>query len=224
MTELQQRKAPAGTERDVHDRARHATGLGLGVEQWQDDADLLAALATAPVSDVMDTRPLVVPADASASAVAGVLVDRGVGGAPVVDGDGRIVGFVCARDLLCLQDDLEGDTGGRSPGHALDRRCWKLGGMVALIATAPVATVREVMTRSPLVVGEHVPVGRAMALMAYRGVHRVPVVDDAQRVVGTVGAVDVLRWLGERAGWAEVYDASRAAGARPDRPTRDPER
>ena len=49
----------------------------------------------------------------------------------------------------------------------------------------------------------------AAALMAFEGVHRIPVVDDAGRVSGVITTLDVLRWLAQEEG----YLAPRGAGA-----------
>lgn len=51
------------------------------------------------VSDVMGD-PVTVGADVSLREVAGLLADREVRGVSVVDGDGRLVGMVCDRDLV----------------------------------------------------------------------------------------------------------------------------
>lgn len=56
-------------------------------------------------------------------------------------------------------------------------------------------TVRDLMMPIAFSMNEHAPVGAIAAMMAYEGVHRVPVVDDEGRVVGLVSALDVARWV-----------------------------
>ena len=46
--------------------------------------------------------------------------------------------------------------------------------------------------------------------MAYEGVHRLPVIDDARRVVGLVSSLDVLHWLGQRAGYLMRRESPRS--------------
>jgi CBS domain-containing protein len=58
------------------------------------------------------------------------------------------------------------------------------------------------MTPLALALPEGATVSRAAALMAYEGVHRIPIVSDDGVVVGILAAVDVLRWLATSSGYA----------------------
>lgn len=64
----------------------------------------------------------------------------------------------------------------------------------------PDARVFDAMTHAALTVGEGAPVSEAAALMSAQGVHQLPVVDGRGRVVGLVGALDLLRWLVQQDG------------------------
>jgi len=107
------------------------------------------------------------------SALRTLLVDRGFGGVPVVDAEGKPIGVVTKTDLLRAEE--RGD-GAESQVHAI-------------------------MTDLAIAVHEGMSIAQASALMAYEGVHRIPVVDDEQRVVGVLSALDVLHWLGQRSGY-----------------------
>ena len=61
-------------------------------------------------------------------------------------------------------------------------------------------TVREIMTPVSFTVGEDQSVSKAAALMACEGIHRLPVVDDAGRVVGLLSSLDILHWLACKTG------------------------
>lgn len=49
---------------------------------------------------------------------------------------------------------------------------------------------------------EHASIGRAAALMASEGIHRLPVHDEDGAVVGIVTPLDITRWVARRAGYA----------------------
>ena len=62
-------------------------------------------------------------------------------------------------------------------------------------------TAGDVMSPLVLTLHESSNIGQASSLMAYEGVHRLPVVSDEGRVVGILSSLDVLRWFGRRSGY-----------------------
>src|SRR5262249_40757083 len=62
-------------------------------------------------------------------------------------------------------------------------------------------TAREVMSPTVITLHESSNIGQAASLMAYEGVHHLPVVSDRGAVVGILSAIDVLRWLGRQSGY-----------------------
>jgi hypothetical protein len=62
----------------------------------------------------------------------------------------------------------------------------------ALIARA---TVADIMMPIVFALPENATVTKAAALMAYEGVHRVPVVSSGGQVVGVLSSLDILGWL-----------------------------
>ena len=64
------------------------------------------------------------------------------------------------------------------------------------------ATVADIMMPVAFTLPESASLSRAAALMAFEGVHRVPVVSDQGRVVGIVSSLDVSRWLARNDGYA----------------------
>jgi CBS domain-containing protein len=130
--------------------------------------------AATPIHEVMTRDVVCVRPDLPLFALAALLLERGVGGAPVVDGDGRPIGVISKTDVVrarCERDDDE------------------------------VVTVAEVMMPIAFTLEETSPVEQAAALMALERVHRVPVVDADGRVVGILTALDVTRWVARRAGY-----------------------
>jgi CBS domain-containing protein len=51
-------------------------------------------------SDLMSRDVVTIPEIASLQAAAGTLFEHGIGGAPVVDGEGRCIGLLCATDFM----------------------------------------------------------------------------------------------------------------------------
>jgi CBS domain-containing protein len=120
---------------------------------------------------------------------------------------------IMARDVVCVTADLPidaltrllDDTGfGGVPVVDNDD---VLVGMVSqsdllTAAIAPRHTVADIMMPMAFSMNEQVPVGTLAAMMAYEGVHRIPIVDDDGKVVGLVSALDVVRWVAHVSGRA----------------------
>jgi CBS-domain-containing membrane protein len=126
-----------------------------------------------PVSEIMSGTVVHVKPDLGLDALEELLLSHSISGAPVVDDHGRPIGIVSKTDLL------------RRNGSA----------------TGPRATVRDVMMRTAYCLGENEPIARAAGLMAFEGVHRVPIVDHNGAVIGVVSPLDVMRWLARQHGY-----------------------
>jgi CBS domain-containing protein len=61
--------------------------------------------------------------------------------------------------------------------------------------------VGEVMTPVAFTMKENAPISQAAALMAFEGIHRLPIVSDSGEVIGIVSSIDVLQWIAERDGY-----------------------
>jgi CBS domain-containing protein len=169
-----------------------------------------------PVSAVMTTRVLAVRPDVGVEALGDLLLDRGFGGAPVVDEEGRPVGVVSKTDFL-RERVVAGDTGEAvTPGWQPSRGRFQVEiGSGVHLTSPPDALVADVMTPAAFVLSENAPLAQAAALMAFERVHRVPVVGDDGRVVGIVTSIDILRWLAQEGGYlsaAGVGGQARRAG------------
>jgi CBS domain-containing protein len=157
-------------------------------------------LERAPTWSVMSTQVVAVRPDVSLETAAELLLDRVIGGLPVVDPEGRPTGMVSRTDLLDERFVASGTreavpAGPRRPGaDPIEREP----GVHA--QAAPCDTVADAMTRGTLTVPEETPVSKAAALMAVRGIHRVLAVSGDGRVVGVLTAGDVARWVAQLAG------------------------
>ncbi len=146
------------------------------------------------VADVLLTDVVVVSSRSTVAEVADQLERAHVSGAPVVDGD-RLVGVVTMGDLrrwlaATNPDELDPVAAARwsGPGSLHGKR------------------LADLLSRRPVVARPQWPLAKAAELLEATGFQRLPVLDDAERLVGVI-ARDVLAALG-------------AVGARRPGPTR----
>src|SRR4051794_6613645 len=116
------------------------------------------------VRDIMTTNVYTVEADASAEEAAWGLTRRHIGGAPVCDAGGELVGVLTKGDLV-------------NPEPAQ----WIKGE----------ATVADLMNPDVLALYADDPALNAVMGMAQRHVHRLVVMDRESRVAGIVTAFDI---------------------------------
>ena len=76
----------------------------------------------------------------------------------------------------------------------------------------PDSTARDIMTSMSFTLHEDQTVSNASALMAYEGIHRLPVVDAAGKVTGLLSSLDILHWLAGKTG--HTVPAPRSRGNR----------
>jgi CBS domain-containing protein len=136
------------------------------------------------VRDVMSRDVITVTPAMTLKEAAGLLVQHRISGVPVVDEDGDVVGVLSEADVLVKE--------GGGP-----RRDGLLGWLFepddAVRDKLGARTVGEAMTTPPLTVGPQAPVHKAAARMVQDEVNRLPVVDEAGRIVGIVTRADLVR-------------------------------
>jgi CBS domain-containing protein len=140
---------------------------------------------SAMVKDVMTTNVIAVRRDTSFKEMAAMLGSSRVSGFPVVDQAGKVIGVVSGTDMVIKE-------AGRASHPELFaglRRSRDL-------EKAGAVTAAELMTSPPVTIGPGEPVQHAAFLMYDRAVERLPVVDEAGRLVGIVSQVDVLSIFG----------------------------
>lgn len=139
--------------------------------------------------DLMSRNLVVVPPEMPVAAVAGLLAERGISAAPVVDAEGTPLGIVTEGDLIRrLADAPRGPLGWfldlfRDPTP-----------MIRRYAKAHGATARDVMTKELVTAGEEATAEQIASLMEKHGIRRVPVVREGQ-LTGVVSRADLLRAL-----------------------------
>ncbi|MFF5842925.1 CBS domain-containing protein [Streptomyces massasporeus] len=121
--------------------------------------------------------------------VARLLTDHRIGGLPVVDQDDQVIGVVSASDLTAHE-----------PARADPRRSRSRFGFPELspaarrrTAQASARTAGELMSAPPVTAHAEDTIVEAARTMARRGVNRLPVLDEEDRLVGVVTRRDLLR-------------------------------
>jgi CBS domain-containing protein len=157
--------------------------------------------AKTPLAEIMTRTVICVETTTTLDDVLDLLVRHSIGGMPVVDADGRAVGIVSRADVLRSHHE-HGDTKEmrRVTVRPKERGIAGLEPGIRVLEPEPV-TAGDVMTPVVLALHERSNIGQAASLMAFEGVHRLPVVADDGEVVGILSALDVLRWFGRRSGY-----------------------
>ena len=151
------------------------------------------------VRDVMTTKVETVEPWAPFTEIVTRLAEHRISAAPVVDPEGNVLGVVTEADLLLKQEH---------PDPMLD---------IPLIWSrrrrrerekAAASVARELMTTPPVTVLPTITVTEAARRMHTAGVKRLPVVDEAGRLVGIVSRADLLKVFTrtDEAIWREVMD------------------
>lgn len=154
-----------------------------------------------PVTAIMTRDVVCVSPDVSVESLTGLFLSRGFGGAPVVDDTGKPVGVVSKTDIL-RNDQEQGDTGEiESPRGSNAARAEAALDSGLHLHRLVRETVADIMMPIAFTLRENASIAQAAALMAYEGVHRIPVVSSSGDVVGLVSSLDVLRWVGQASGY-----------------------
>jgi len=139
--------------------------------------------------DVMTSEVISVDENATVSAVARLLAERGISAVPVVDKDNRVVGMVSEGDLL-----HRAETGTER------RKSWWLDMMASTNRLAGdyikshSVQVKDFMTRNVLSVTETTSVADIALLLETNRIKRVPVVRDG-KLVGIVSRANLVQAL-----------------------------
>jgi CBS domain-containing protein len=144
------------------------------------------------VSDLMNPDVVCASPDMTAGEVETLLALRGVSGAPVVDGDGRILGVVSQNDLIRhVSTPATVEETGRFHTDVDEYR--DLGSLQADHSETPIT---EIMTEHAYTVGREASAAVAANIMRERRIHRLLVVEKG-RLVGVVTSLDLMRIVEE---------------------------
>ncbi|MEO1430182.1 MAG: CBS domain-containing protein [Cyanobacteria bacterium J06633_8] len=143
------------------------------------------------VSEVMTPKPITVKNDTPLREAIKILAEKGISGLPVVDDAGNLIGIISETDLMWQQ------AGVNPPAYFMifdsviylknpieyERELHKALGQ----------TVGEVMSQKPITISPDKPLTEAAKIMRDRKIHRLPVVDDSQQIVGILSLSDIIR-------------------------------
>jgi len=139
--------------------------------------------------DLMTTSLVTIPPDAPLEAVARVLADRGVSGAPVVDASGTFLGMITEADLirrLAAKEDAPKSWVAGLFASAADQ--------AARFARTHGHRARDVMTTEIASVGEDTSIEHVAHIIEDKKIRRVPVLRDG-KLLGVVSRSDLIRAL-----------------------------
>lgn len=150
------------------------------------------------VRDVMQKDPITIEPEASVQDLAELLHFHGIGGVPVVEQGGRVVGVVSAADIVRLAAEQ-----GEAPswyldaaGHPKSSSYFAGGGtrVVRGLAESSLAGVRvsEIMTPASFSVRKDATLPELAVFLVNTGVHRALVLESG-RLLGVVTSMDVMR-------------------------------
>lgn len=144
------------------------------------------------VGDVMRLDVVTIGPDANVQELARLFHEHDISGAPVVDGEGRLLGIVTEGDLIEQDADLHfPSTFAFLDGYLQigEKR------FEEQLRKAIGSTVRDLMTTDVATVSTEDPVRKAATIMAEKRINRIPVMYEG-KVVGIIGRHEVLRAMG----------------------------
>lgn len=143
------------------------------------------------VADFMSREPILAKPEMPLEDAIKIMAEKRIGGLPVVDDAGKLVGFLSENDLMWQE------TGVTLPAYImiLDSVIYleNPGRYQRELHKALGQTVGEVMSTNPISVAPDKPLKEAAKLMHDKKVHRFPVVDANGKAIGILTRGDILR-------------------------------
>jgi CBS domain-containing protein len=141
--------------------------------------------------DIMTAEPVCVTPSTGIRALARLLEEHEVSGAPVVDQNGRVVGVVSRTDLVrrCMEGDRDVPPAYLFEILAEQGQSEEDGGAMP----EPPVCVEDFMTEDPILVRPEVSAAAVARLMVEHRVHRVIVADSDRFPLGIITSLDALK-------------------------------
>jgi len=143
-------------------------------------------------SDIMTRDVFTVSPETTVSELAKLLATHNIGGAPVVDDSGSLLGVVTENDLIDQKKKIHIPTVVtildsviylENPGK-MEKEMMKIAG----------ATVGDIYSKKPITVNEDTLLDEISTIMAEKNVHTLPVMRE-EKLVGVIGKQDIIRTL-----------------------------
>jgi len=143
------------------------------------------------VREIMTEPVLVVNQERSLEEVAYMMLNNKIGGLPVVDDEGKIVGMVTETDFSAKEHAIPFS---RNYAPQLFGDWMSKEHIERAYEAARTVRVKEIMTKSVLTIGEDDSVAEAVRRMLNERVHRLPVVRDGIPI-GIITRHDLLKMV-----------------------------
>lgn len=142
--------------------------------------------------EIMSAEVITVTEDLDVSDLATLFWEKRIGGAPVVDSTGKLLGVVTESDLIdqskkvhipTIMGILDSMIFLESP-NKLDKELKKMTG----------TQVKDIYSPTVVTVNQETPMDELASIMADRKIHTLPVVE-GDKLVGVIGKADIIRNL-----------------------------
>src|SRR5215831_6109374 len=143
------------------------------------------------VVDVMTKDVIAVRADTPLQEIARLLKEHRIGGAPVIDSEGEVIGIVSDCDLFLKQKRVR-RLGTHAP--AIFDQFIEPENIAEIYEKARLLTAADVMTKAVATVDPQDQVGQVAETMMRDGLRRVPVTHDG-KLVGVISRSDIIHLL-----------------------------
>ncbi len=141
--------------------------------------------------EIMSAPLVVIPEEMSLKCAAHVLTQANVGGAPVVNRNGRCIGVLSSTDFVKWVDREATCEHSDRPSTQAVFRSWE----IVDIDELPNNEVRGYMTVDPVTALPGTTVGEVARMMIDAHIHRIVVVDGSGRPIGMISSTDLLAVL-----------------------------
>lgn len=159
-----------------------------------------------PISELIHKHPHCATEQQSVGDLVSLFLDSGISAVPVVDNNGKPIGFVSKTDVL---RQLKGQHSvATRDSNTLVQPWWDAERLSQL-------TVKAIMTPAVYTCLPTTTVADAAAVMAFEGMHHLPVVAESGELVGMLSALDVLDWFVRQAGYKPAAGTSGQVFERP---------
>jgi CBS domain-containing protein len=155
-----------------------------------------ASALDAKASDIMNPEVVCIVTGTKLNEAVKKLAGKGIGGLPVVDEDGRIIGMVTETDLMNFASkihvvSLMDSSGWISPYTDVAEMVSYQQGYELLEKT----TVDSIMSRRVVCVSLDTAAPEVAQLMKKKKINRVPVVDNEGKIHGIIARADLIDFL-----------------------------
>lgn len=129
------------------------------------DGNMIVAI-NAPITEIMEENVITVPEDSSLEDAVSIMINKSIGGAPIVDAEDRIIGIITESDIV------------HHMGESITGK-----------------KVRDIMSGRVITAPPDTSIEDAASTMISSGFRRLPVVA-GDLVCGIITATDIMRYLG----------------------------